>query len=426
MTTRRVCALVLLLAGSAARGQGIESNYKPYVVGGRAAGMGGAFTALADDGSGAYYNAGGLAFTRSSSVSFSMNVYGLVGGKVKDALGDGHDFTYQDPNIFPVATAGIMKFGEADPETGVAKHTVFFSVFLPDGVNADDRDLLGSTANAYFSQRYTQTLWIGGGYALRLGKLGFGFGGYALIGSTTYFLDLDLIAPAGNPFVVLSARDDLNTLGFVGSFGVRWDPTDHLRLGFSFFTPEWGSGSRTSFVRLAAADGGSAVAIGSQDDKLSATPSLPFRAQAGVAWEMESWTFVADLILLGPRHITDDADKASEGLDRTVVRNPVLNVALGGEVALGGGFALRAGFYTDFASSDPKSVHKDNTSHVDHYGLTLGGGLRTEHVRTDVGVNVWYGKGSDVIPRNLDFGALSRTEATEYGLFVFLATAYEF
>ena len=135
-----------------------------------------------------------------------MNVYGLVGGKVKDALGDGHDFTYQDPNIFPVATAGIMKFGEADPETGVAKHTVFFWVFLPDGVNADDRDLLGSTANAYFSQaRYTQTLWIGGGYALRLGKLGFGFGGYALIGSTTYFLDLDLIAPAGNPFVVLSA-----------------------------------------------------------------------------------------------------------------------------------------------------------------------------------------------------------------------------
>ena len=36
------------------------------------------------------------------------------------------------------------------------------------------------------------------------------------------------------------------------------------------------------------------------------------------------------------------------------------------------------------------------------------------------------GSGSDVIPRNLDFGVLRRTDATEYGLFVFLATAHEF
>jgi len=46
MTTRRVCALILIVAATTARGQGIQSNFKPYVVGGRAAGMGGAFTAL--------------------------------------------------------------------------------------------------------------------------------------------------------------------------------------------------------------------------------------------------------------------------------------------------------------------------------------------------------------------------------------------
>ena len=101
MTTRRVCALVLLLAGAAVRAQGIESNFKPYVVGGRAAGMGGAFTALADDGSGGYYNPGGLAFARSSSVSFSLNVYGFAGGTVKDALGDGQDFVYRDLQDLP-------------------------------------------------------------------------------------------------------------------------------------------------------------------------------------------------------------------------------------------------------------------------------------------------------------------------------------
>jgi len=426
MRTRRLVGLLLVLIGGAARAQGIESNFKPYIVGGRAAGMGGAFTALADDGSGAYHNPGGLAFTRSSSLSFSLNAYGFAGGTVKDALGDGNDFVYRDLQVFPVASAGIKKLGAVEPETGVAPHTLFFSVFIPDGLTTDDRAQLGDVANAYFSRRYNQTLWIGGGYAIRLGRVGIGAGAYALIGSTSYFLDLNVVTPGGAEFVILSARDDLSTLGFVGSAGVRWDVTDQLRLGLSVFTPEWGGGSRNSFVRIGFSTGTTAGGFASQDNDLSATPSLPLRVQAGVAWEAGRWTVAADLIFLGPRNIHDNPERAPDGLDRIVVRRPVLNVAVGGELALGGGFALRAGFFTDFASSDPARVDVDNTSHVNHYGLTLSGGLRTEHVRTDVGVTGWWGKGTDVIPRNLDFSLLGRTDATEYGVFVFLATAYEF
>ncbi|RPH68159.1 MAG: hypothetical protein EHM78_19855 [Myxococcaceae bacterium] len=345
---------------------------------------------------------------------------------MKDALGDGNDFVYRDLQVFPVASAGIKKLGAVEPETGVAPHTLFFSVFIPDGLTTDDRAQLGDVANAYFSRRYNQTLWIGGGYAIRLGRVGIGAGAYALIGSTSYFLDLNVVTPGGAEFVILSARDDLSTLGFVGSAGVRWDVTDQLRLGLSVFTPEWGGGSRNSFVRIGFSTGTTAGGFASQDNDLSATPSLPLRVQAGVAWEAGRWTVAADLIFLGPRNIHDNPERAPDGLDRIVVRRPVLNVAVGGELALGGGFALRAGFFTDFASSDPARVDVDNTSHVNHYGLTLSGGLRTEHVRTDVGVTGWWGKGTDVIPRNLDFSLLGRTDATEYGVFVFLATAYEF
>jgi len=426
MTTRRVCAGVLVLAGAAAKAQGIESNYRPYLVGGRAAGMGGAFTALSDDGSGGYYNPGGLAFVRASSLSFSLNAYGVVGGRVKDALGDGQDFPYRDLNVFPVATAGIKKLGETDLETGVARHTVYFSVFVPDGIYTDDRDQLGESANAYFSQRSNQTLWIGGGYAYRLGRVGIGAGGYVLIGTTRDFLDLDIILPGGSQFVILSARDDLSTVGFVGTVGVRWDVTDQLRLGLSFFTPAWGGGSRSSFVRIGAAVDGNAGAGARQSNDLAATPSLPYRLQAGVAWEAGSWTLAADLILLGPRHIHNNPELQSEGLDYLVIRKAVLNVSLGAELALGGGFSLRTGFFTDFASSDPERTDVSNTSHVNHYGFTFSGGLRTDHIRTDVGFTGWWGKGTDVIPKNLDFSALARTEAKEYGLFVFLATAYDF
>ena len=426
MRTRRLVGLLLVLIGGAARAQGIESNFKPYIVGGRAAGMGGAFTALSDDGSGGYHNPGGLAFTRSSSLSFSLNAYGFAGGTVKDALGDGNDFVYRDLQVFPVASAGIKKLGEVEPETGVAPHTLFFSVFIPDGLTTDDRAQLGDVTNAYFSRRSNQTLWIGGGYAIRLGRVGIGAGAYALIGSTSYFLDLNVVTPDGTQFVILSARDDLSTLGFVGSAGVRWDVTDQLRLGLSVFTPEWGGGSRNVLRPHRLLDRDDRGGFASQDEDLSATPSLPLRVQAGVAWEAGRWTVAADLIFLGPRHVQDNPERAPDGLDRIVIRRPVLNVAVGGELALGGGFALRAGFFTDFASSDPTRVDVDNTSHVNHYGLTLSGGLRTEHVRTDVGVTGWWGKGTDVIPRNLDFSLLGRTDATEYGVFVFLATAYEF
>ena len=307
------------------------------------------------------------------------------------------------------------------------KHTIFFSVFIPDGLYTDDRDSLGDSANAYFSQRRNQTLWIGGGYAHRLGRVGIGVGGYVLIGSLSRFLDLDVIAPDGKSFVILSERDDLSTVGFVGSIGARWDVTDQLHLGLSVFTPDWGGGSRQSFVRVGAAvDGVGAGAGARQSDNLSATPSLPYRVQAGVAWEVGNWTLAGDLILLGPRHTHDNPELESEGLDYQVIRHPVLNVSVGGELALGGGFAIRTGFFTDFASSDPTRVDVDNTSHVNHYGLSLSAGLRTEHVRTDVGFTGWWGKGTDVIPKNLTFPPSARADAKEYGLFVFLATAYDF
>jgi uncharacterized protein UPF0164 len=83
---RRLAALCAVLAVAAAlRARADDSNFRPYVVGGRAAGMGGAFTALSDDGSGPYYNPGGLAFVRRSQLSLSGSVYGVVAGTQADA-----------------------------------------------------------------------------------------------------------------------------------------------------------------------------------------------------------------------------------------------------------------------------------------------------------------------------------------------------
>src|SRR5262245_66165014 len=94
-------SVVVVTAGTA---RALESNLRPCIVGSRAAGLGGAFPALADDGSGPYYNPGGIAFARRSSLSLSASVYGLASGDLNDALGNGTTFHFSDLQTFPVST----------------------------------------------------------------------------------------------------------------------------------------------------------------------------------------------------------------------------------------------------------------------------------------------------------------------------------
>ena len=168
-------------------------------------------------------------------------------------------------------------------------------------------------------------------------------------------------------------------------------------------------------------------------DNLTATPTVPLRAQAGVAWTIGKLTLAADVIFLAPRDVSDDTDKTAQGLDRRVVRNAVLNGSVGGEYLLGSSFPLRAGFFTDFAASNSPVAHAataanqpENTSHVNRYGASFSIGYQTEHTETDFGTNVTFGSGQDLIPYNLNFSDLRVTSATSRNLYLFLSSAYRF
>jgi long-chain fatty acid transport protein len=413
-----------------------DANFRPYVVGSRAAGMGGAFTALADDGSGPYYNPGGLAFVRRSQVSLSGSVYGVVSGKNSDALGDGHDFTFRDLNIFPVATSVVWKFGENDQPEGDGS-ALAVSVFVPDAIRTNDRDKLGSAENAFFVSQEQQTIWTGLTWARRWGRLGLGASLYGLFGTSLNQLELTAVnASNSSDFVTITSRTDEATYGVVGSIGLRWEVSDSVSLGFSAFSPELGWGNRRSFVRIAAGDNVSApgapatvVVVNAED--LSATPTLPARIQAGIAWSGDRWVLTADGIFLPGREVHDDVNDP-QGLDRYIKRNAVFNAALGMEYRASDAVRLRVGFFTDFAATDepvrqtPGSSSANNSTHVDRYGGTLSGGFRTEHTSTDVGINLSYGTGTDLVPNNLDFSDLKPTPATQLLFYVFLASAYQF
>jgi long-chain fatty acid transport protein len=426
--------ILLAVVAAAAPARADDSNFRPYLIGARAAGMGGAFTALADDGSGPYYNPGGIAFAKRSSLSLSASVYGVVSGTLTDALGSGRDFTYSDLNTFPVSTAVVRKFGDRDTPDGSQNSSIALTVFVPDAFRFDDRTTIAAQQNAFFLSDEVQTVWGGLSYARRIGRLGVGASGFVLLGSETNFLDLTA-APSATTYATITARSDVSTIGFIGAAGLRYDASDHLRLGLSVFSPSLGSGTRRSFTRVTVATPTTQPQIATVTaDDLHATPALPVRVQAGAAWADARWTIAADAIYLGPRSIHDDPDRAAQGLDRRIVRNAVVNGSLGAELVIADVVPVRLGAFTDLAASaepqpnppgtpDPNAT---NTDHINRFGGTLSVGYRTEHTATDVGAIVSYGAGHDVVPSNLDFTDIIVTRSTQRYTYVFIASSYEF
>jgi long-chain fatty acid transport protein len=430
------CALVLAALASPAPARADDSNYRPYAIGVRAAGMGGAFTALADDGSGPFYNPAGVAFVERSQLSLSGSVYGVVSGTFEDALGTtGRNFSYSGLNTFPTTTAAIWKIGGPGPSERA--NVIAVSVYLPDALTIDDRTTIESRENAFFLGTQTQTVWAGVTYARRLGRLGFGASLFGLFGTAIRNFDLTVVLPTDtNAFATVTSRTDATTYGVVGALGARLDLSDQLRLGLSLYSPELGTGTRKSFTRIAfgASTAAPGLTVLNVED-LTASPTLPLRAQAGVAWTSGRFTLTGDVIFLAGRTVHDDAGRetivngAPVPLDQRIVRNAVVNGAVGAEYVIDDRFPLRAGFYTDFAASNDPSPTGNvvNTSHMDRYVGTLSIGYRTEHTSTSLGVNLAMASGTDLVPgEGIDFAQLRRSRSTQTLAYVFLGTSYEF
>lgn len=261
------------------------SNFRPYLVGGRAAGMGGAATALADDGAGPWYNPAGIAFVERSQLSLSGSAYGLVSGTFEDALGDGRRFAYSTLDSFPTSTTAVWRL--PDPAPGESQ-AVGFGVYLPDGFSADDRDRLGSPQNAFLFTSTQQTLWFNATWARRAGAVAVGVAAYGLVRSALDSFDLTVIDAADpSRFATITQRVDSTSYGAVLAAGLRWDAAPGLHLGLAVTSPALGFGTRRVYSRAATgagvtAPGAPSVAEVVNEDGLEAAP--PSRPACRGAW----------------------------------------------------------------------------------------------------------------------------------------------
>ena len=93
-----LCA-ALVAAPTALRADS-DTHYQDYLVGDRAAGMGGAFIALANEATGAYYNPAGIISEGSTMIQLSMSAYKLRHKEVLAAELCGTEIRDDDSGFF--------------------------------------------------------------------------------------------------------------------------------------------------------------------------------------------------------------------------------------------------------------------------------------------------------------------------------------
>lgn len=116
-------------------------HYNNLLIGDRAIGLGGAYTAIADDSAGVYYNPAGIAFAGSNDVSGSANAFVQKSQVYKKAIGN-ENFTETTGGSVPSFFGGLQKLDT------VMRGLVFaFGVYFTDSELKNQNTLIDKDIN---------------------------------------------------------------------------------------------------------------------------------------------------------------------------------------------------------------------------------------------------------------------------------------
>lgn len=208
----------------------------------RVAGLGGAYTAVSDDPSGAYYNPAGIAFAFDNSISISASNYKIITKKYENVDSPSQTYTQTSKTYLP-NFIGVVK--------NMGKYKIAISVVntLNDSFNRNSQiiaPLFSSTINntkIYNLENYNRYLF-GPSIAYSLNnKLS--------LGATLYFFeDTQQISRTylqqytDGSYVSQSYVDNRRTLGLNPILGLQYMATRKISLGFSLRQKIVTSGNR--------------------------------------------------------------------------------------------------------------------------------------------------------------------------------------
>ncbi len=354
-------------------------NNRNVLLGERAALMGGAYTALSEDVSGAFYNPAGLAFMDSSALSLNASLYRYQDGtlKIRQTTPTQFELNHRNKSLLflPSSFGGALKLNDS---------TLAFTIFQIDRFNVSSLgyvDYSGTKLSAKLELDSTSYL-MGPSFNYRFSNsFSAGVSCFYHYSSAEYTFAQALPGDfASNALVVTKSN------GITGVFGIK-----------ALLSQEWKAGIMygTETIHLSGENTYSYTNtefplfnfVTERDGDIR----LPHRTAFGIAYDRrKSFTLAFDVIYYFPMEYSAPYEiAATENFANNKHKERAhFDFSLGSELFMTETFALRAGLYTNSSGA----TKQNGQSKVNHYGGTLGGALYTGEVTTSFGFNVMYGE----------------------------------
>lgn len=363
-----------------------QFNQRNLLPGGRAATMGGAFTAIADDASGGWYNPAGLGFVQGSDVSLSANAFTKSRRSVKEALGE-HDVAESSSSLYPAFAGGTTSLGPFH---------VGYSYFTADRENSDESFIYdvpesGSTSAFTYNRRQLivgEKVFAGASAALPLGKnLSFGVSEFYYRRTMQTSLVESAVYKSGATFDANLRQSTLNE-GSVTVIGLLMKGAG-LSVGLTTKIPKALADNTT--IETA-----QTTFVGATPDRLTTLTKpheydevTPDEYCVGLAWQPSPNFSLA----LDASHLPGEKSlhRGEGGIDTKATTN----YSIGGELFLGS-IGLRGGAFTNNSLvSDPDSTRLSQPGSENYIGWTSGISYRTKSFESMIGLIRQTGIGKD-------------------------------
>ncbi len=408
---------------------GDELHYNNILIGERATGMGGAYTAVSDDPSGLFYNPAGIVYAGRKNISASVNAFHRTSTVYKNALRGG-DWVRESSALLPNFFGFVQPLGSG---------TIGFSYAVTDSIleDQDSRFSFSGTEPNDLEEfvinvnNQDTTTKIGPSYALELSDR-------FSLGATLYLhmrnqqlINNQWVRQRNGEFQWVNAYLETEEIGLEPIIGFMWSPADQWSFGLSVRKPQLLS-SETQYQNTCITNitdpgitldaqcqspAGNVDPNDPRDPSLisgSAERDLPFNTRIGVAY------FPSNRLLISgdfSYYTATDATTFANGREAT------WDVAVGAEYYLSDQWALRGGVFTNNANTPEIARDRVNQDdHVNLVGFSLSASRFTRSSSITGGVSYSQGSGEAQV-----IGGVANVQKVEMNTFTaFLSTSYNY
>jgi long-chain fatty acid transport protein len=411
-----------------------ECHYNNILIGDRAAGLGGAYTAISDDPSGVYYNPAGIIFSKGTNLSTSMNAF-YTSEKHYDSVLGGQGWERKSSRLLPNFFGVTQK---------LSKGTIGFSYAVPDAVKEDqdqtfynlpseEISIIDPNRNAVIKSHRVNLnnendiFNFGPSYAREISKS-------LAIGMTLYFHyrknerilnQLCILEDGDGRYEWSNLYYQLEEWGIRPVLGFMWTPENSkFSLGFAFsHTSVLDSDIESQSILKGLNDGANVVSAG--NIKLNLKKDYPYVFTLGIAYfPSHSLLFSGDITYYtktyGSNIYNNTTGKTEIIFPR---RRGFLNASIGTEYYFKNSLAFRMGMFTNLANTyNIESGLSNQPEHVNMYGGSLSLSYFTRGSSLTIGTVYTYGNGKAQIQGD----KANIQNVTMSSLMLFIGASYSF